>query len=268
MLNRKVVRDLLAQRGIFIPEGTLFVPFLHNTTTDLVVPLTTEIPDTHKVAFDQTVRDFKVAGDKLRAQREAKLPCTVFAWYSRARVRAYDAAQTLPEWGLCFNRRLIIGPRKSGALKKGNTFSHSYDHRKDPDGKVLNAILSGAGRVATGINLQYLFSALFPKTLGAGDKTLGNPASIIGVKRGGKGDFQLGLTEQSAGFRNGVLIEEPVRLLWVIHCPVHIVDQVLRSNDDLADLVQNGWARLIVSDPNDGCFFKVTGIGASERLAA
>jgi uncharacterized protein YbcC (UPF0753/DUF2309 family) len=260
MLNKQAVREGLAARGIFVPEGTWFLPALHNTTTDEVSLLTAEIPATHKAAVDEIVHDFKVAGDKLREKREASLPRTVFPSYSRARVRAFDPAQTLPEWGLFGCRHFVVGPRTLlPALQSGKAFGHTYDWRKDADGAVLNAILSGAGRVASGINLQYLFSALFPKTLGAGDKTLGNPAGIIGIKRGRSGDLRIGLTEQSAGFQNGVLVEHPVRLLWLIEAPRATIDRVLEQNQDLAHLAGNGWVRLIAKEGS--AFFKAGAIG-------
>ena len=75
LLNRRSVRARLAERGIAIPEDTLFVAGLHDTTTDRVEILDREsVPLTHRAELIGFERDLTEAGQALAAERLALLP--------------------------------------------------------------------------------------------------------------------------------------------------------------------------------------------------
>ena len=128
--------------------------------------------------------------------------------------RALDAAEVRHEWGLVGNAFFVAAPRSltAGLDLRGRAFLHDYDPEQDPDGALLETILTAPLVVAHWINAQYFFSACDPEALGAGSKTAHNPVGALGVLTGPGGDLRTGLAEQSVRYL-GRPTHEPVRLL-------------------------------------------------------
>ncbi|MFO0708170.1 MAG: putative inorganic carbon transporter subunit DabA, partial [Nitrospira sp.] len=185
--NRAGVRELLAQRGIAIPSDTRFVAAVHDTTTDrLTIADLEDVPSTHRRELAQVMDDLAGASADSAAERHGRLEGrTVVASASSAanRRRSHDWAQVRPEWGLARNSLFIIGGRRLtyGTDLEGRSFLHSYDYRIDPDGKLLEVIMTAPLIVAEWINLEYYFSTVAPDIFGSGSKVYHNVTGRIGV---------------------------------------------------------------------------------------
>ncbi|GAA1077723.1 DUF2309 domain-containing protein [Nocardiopsis exhalans] len=246
ILNRPQVRAALAERGTTIPDDTVFVAAEHDTATDRVRFLDAHtIPGTHRADIDRLRADLATAGSGLARERAEHLPGAAGSAYGRAA----DWAQVRPEWGLARHAAFIIGP---GEMVRGldlqtRTFLHSYDWRVDPDGTVLETILTAPGLVVQGINAQYYFSSVDPRVLGAGDKTLHNVVGEVGVLEGHSGDLRLGLPWQSVGAGDR-LYHEPMRALYAVEAPIERVDVLIARNDLLKNYFDGGWVSLVLRE--------------------
>ena len=132
---------------------------------------------------------------------------------------------------------------------EGRTFLHDYDASLDTDDSVLTLILSAPVVVASWINLQYFASTVDNERFGCGTKALLNRVGNIGVISGNEGDLRPGLPLESVCRPDGSWFHEPFRLQVMIEAPTEKIDRVLGQVPDVADLVQNGWMRVIALDP-------------------
>jgi uncharacterized protein YbcC (UPF0753/DUF2309 family) len=245
LLNHPQVRAELAQAGIEIPDDTWFVAAEHDTATDRVEILDRHaIPASHRDDVDRLQADLGAAGEALARERAARLPGP-----DDPRRRSRDWAQIRPEWGLARHGAFIIGPGEmvSGLDLECRTFLHSYDWRVDPDGSVLETILTAPGLVVQWINAQYYFAATDPDVLGAGDKTLHNVLGSTGVLQGPSGDLMIGLPWQSLA-AGAELYHEPMRALYVVEAPRERVELLIERNALLRHYFDGGWVTLAVRE--------------------
>ena len=260
LLNEPAVREGLAERGWSIPETTHFAAGLHNTTTDEVTVLDTdEVPATHDGDLAQFQQALGAAGDRSRAERAPALGLGHLA-HSPRRLRralyrrANDWAQTRPEWGLADNASLIVAPRaRTRRLDLGGrAFLHEYDCRRDPDGAVLETIMTAPMIVAQWINMQYFASTLDHRRYGSGNKVLHNVvAGRIGVFEGNAGDLRIGLAHQS--LHDGEQWRHTPRRLGVyIEAPRAAIDRIVGAHELVHQLATNGWLQILRIDPDTG----------------
>ena len=256
LLNRGQVRRHLRERGIAIPEGTHFLPALHNTTTDEVTLLdTATVPHALQTLVEQLRGWLAVAADRARAERAAGLGlCALqdkpIALRQALQERANDWAQVRPEWGLADNASFLVAPRSRtrGLNLHGRSFLHDYDYRLDPDGAVLTLIMTAPMVVTNWINLQYHASTVDNRRYGSGNKLLHNVVGgRLGVFEGNGGDLRIGLPLQS--LHDGKdLRHTPLRLSVFIEAPRERIDAVLAQHETVRQLVGNGWLHLFRID--------------------
>ncbi len=251
ILGRPEVRALLAERGIQIPDATVFVAGEHDTVTDKVVVFDPgPVGDDHRERLDSLVAALDRARLALTSERVRSLPGTVGADPVRhTTTRSVDWAQVQPEWGLARNAAFVVGPRSltAGVDLERRCFLHSYDPAVDPDGAALETILTAPMVVAHWINAQYYFSTVDPEVLSAGDKTVHNVVAGIGVCLGAGGDLRVGLPLQSV-FDGALPYHEPMRLLTVVQAPRARVDAVIARNPLLRELFDGDWVGLAQRD--------------------
>ncbi len=262
ILNETVVRGRLRERGIHIPDDTLFVAGLHDTTRDEVAILdAAAVPASHGADLARLQADLERATAATVVERWSRLPGaprpgSLDAGRSRALAehRAADWAQVRPEWGLAGNAAFVVGPRHLTRHLDldGRVFLHSYRAEHDPDGAALEVILTAPLVVAEWINTQYYFSTVDPDRLGAGDKAVHNVVSGIGVLTGPRGDLAAGLPIQSLFDEDGRAVHEPLRLLAVVHAPHQLVLRIVDRNPLLQRLFGNGWVALATIEPDTG----------------
>jgi uncharacterized protein len=255
LLNDIDVRIGLISRGIEIPNDTWFVAAVHNTTTDeITLRDASRFPASHAEEHAQIEIWLREAGRLSRIERCPRLGSSDAADVFR---RGRDWAEVRPEWGLAGNAAFIVAPRSRtvGLNLGGRAFMHSYEHRLDPDLKVLELIMTAPMIVANWINMQYFASTVDPAAFGSGNKVIHNVVGQFGVLQGNGGDLMTGLPWQSV-HDGKTLQHEPLRLLVVIEAPRQSVQHVIAKHALVRDLVTNGWVTLAVLD--ECSFFRWT----------
>jgi uncharacterized protein YbcC (UPF0753/DUF2309 family) len=256
VLNDPAVRAGLAARGLAVPADTLFVAGLHDTTTDDVRLFDTDdLPPTHAADLARLHEQLARAGERARTERAALLgiaPSSSDRTAAAIRERTHDWAQVRPEWGLAGNAAFVAAPRAltRGRDLGGRAFLHDYDVARDPDGSILELILTAPMVVASWINLQYYASTVDNAAFGSGNKVLHNVVGTFGVLEGNGGDLRTGLPWQSVhdGRR---FVHEPLRLHVLVAAPRDRIDRVLAKHANVAQLVANGWVKLYAFDGDE-----------------
>lgn len=255
LLNDVDVRIGLASRGIEIPNDTVFIAAVHNTTTDQIDLCDVHlVPHSHADELAEIAQWLQEAGRLSRLERCPRLGSPDADDVLR---RSRDWAEVRPEWGLAGNAAFIVAPRSrtAGINLGGRTFMHSYDHRLDPELKVLELIMTAPMVVTNWINMQYYASTVDPVAFGSGNKVIHNVVGQFGVLQGNGGDLMTGLPWQSV--HDGQQFQhEPLRLLVLIEAPRSAVQQIIQRHAIVRNLVTNGWVSLVVWE--DGRFYRWT----------
>ena len=251
LLNDHDVRAGLAERGIAIPDDTLFVAALHDTTTDHVMVYSADHPSTtHAEDLDRAKRWLTSAGALTRSERALRLPQAERAHDIPRRAR--DWAEIRPEWALAGCQAFVAAPRSrtAGHDLAGRAFLHDYDWRRDEGFGVLELIVTAPVVVASWISLQYYGSTVAPDVFGGGNKLLHNVTGGIGVVEGNGGVLRAGLPWQSV--HDGKhLMHDPLRLSVVIEAPREAIGNILERNPEVRALFDNRWLHLFAMD-DDG----------------
>lgn len=273
MANRPEVRGLLRERGIALPEETVFIAGEHNTTTDEVLLFDREdVPPSHQADLARLVGVLKEARGPLSQERCSRLPAvrkgpTPEEAISYVQGRSSDWSQVRPEWGLSGNANFIIGRRSltKGIDLQGRAFLHSYDPDQDVTGKALEIIMTAPLIVGEWISMQYYFSTVDNQVYGSGTKVVHNVVGRVGVMIGNRSDLQTGLPWQTV--MNGQeYYHEPMRLLAVIEAPADRVASIIGRHLILQHLFNNQWVVLVVVDPTTGRFQRYLPKGGWEAL--
>ncbi len=266
--NRPHVRELLAKRGLAIPPDTHFFAALHDTTTDQVrIADLEDVPSTHRKELTRVLEDVNATGAMAAAERGSALQPTSTRHNHRhalqeVQLRSMDWAQVRPEWGLARNSLFMIGSRRPtrGIDLAGRSFLHSYDHRPDTDGKLLEIIMTAPLIVAQWINMEYYFSTVDPDVYGSGSKIYHNVTGRIGVMTGAQSDLRMGLPVQTV--MNGArLYHEPMRLTAIIEAPRNLISAIINRQPLLERLFKNRWLNLIAYDPIERRYYRYDGAG-------
>lgn len=252
LLNDLDVRASLKKSGVVIPENCWFMAGLHNTTTDEISLFEEEgMPEFAREEMEAIRLSLPQATQRAQEERNLRFGSPASDNVYR---RALDWSEVRPEWGLVNNAAFIAAPR---SLTKhcgfdGRVFLHSYDPATDPDGSILELILTAPVVVAHWINTQYYFSTVDPQAFGSGNKVLHSVVGGIGVFEGNGGDLKTGLPWQSVHdgerFRH-----EPLRLSVVLYAGTEAIDRVIERHAIVKNLVGNSWIH-ISAWGNDGLY--------------
>ena len=257
MANEPEVRRILKEKGLPIPDDTWFLPGKHNTTTDRVEFYDLEeLPDSHKEDLQALNKNLEEAGAKQaleRCHRIPSAPTEISPEQAFAHVdeRSCDWANPRPEWGLAGNGAFLIGRRKlsKGLDLGGRVFLHSYDPVDDPQGAILEKIMTAPLIVGQWISTGYYFSAVDPWVYGSGSKVLHNVVGGVGMMLGSQSDLQMGFPLQTVN--NGdTHYHEPMRLLAIIEQTPSVISSVIQKHSILQQLFHNQWLNLVALDPH------------------
>ena len=264
ILNQPAVRAGLQQQGIYIPDETIFIAGLHNTTTDEVL-----IYEEKKLAAKQSadleiIKAWLAAASKhSRRERAGSLglgDVPEVGLDEKVFLRSRDWAEVRPEWGLANNAAFIAAPRERtrGINLGGRTFLHNYDENLDADKSTLGLIMVAPMVVASWINLQYYGSTVNNRLFGSGNKVLHNVVGTFGVWQGNGGDLQSGLPLQSVhdGKR---WMHEPLRLNVFIQAERSAIESIIAKQPGVRELVDNGWVNLFAMEASGKQFWRYFG---------
>ncbi len=257
LMNDPAVRAGLKARGFDLPDSTVFVGALHNTTTDEMLLYDTDlVPSSHAKDLQDLRGWLARAGQRTRAERatllglahEADAPA---ALQRSIQARTSDWAQVRPEWGLAGCAAFVVAPRSRTRHMDlaGRSFLHDYRWERDPEFKVLELIMTAPMVVTNWINMQYYASTVDNKLYGSGDKVLHNVVGgNIGVFEGNGGDLRIGLPMQSLhdGER---FVHTPLRLSVFIEAPRGEIDRIIAKHAVVRQLVDNAWLHLFHIEP-------------------
>lgn len=252
LLNDPDVRSGLVVSGIAIPEDTLFLAGLHDTTTDRFTLYAEDHPsDQHLQDIDRLKSWLAAAGRIARGERALRLPRA--GGDAAIPRRSRDWAETRPEWALAGCNAFIAAPRTrtEGKNLRGRAFLHDYDWKQDRNFGVLELILTAPVIVASWISLQYYGSTVAPDVFGGGNKLLHNVTGGIGVVEGNGGLLRAGLPWQSVHDGKGYA-HEPLRLSVCIAAPRDAITDVLRRHETVRALFDNRWMYLFALDEDGG----------------
>ena len=242
LLSDALVRTELAARGLQVPDDTVFVPALHDTTTNRITILVDPAAGV-SASLQQAAAWFAAAcGSVTRPAGQPILPGT-------AQGRARDWSAVRPEWGLARCAAFIAGPRTAtrGVDLEGSAFLHSYDWRTDTGFAVLEQILTAPLVVASWINLQYFAATRDNARFGGGNKLIHNVVAGIGVIEGAGGDLRPGLPLQS--LHDGTdFVHAPLRLTALVEAPGDAIFAVIGRHAHLRHLLDNHWISLFRTD--------------------
>ena len=114
LLNDAEVRAGLAGGGITVPEDTVFLAALHDTTTDDVTLYESDLDAGHgaRPGHERPKRWLAAAGRIARTERALRLPRAQSGDGMQARSR--DWSETRPEWALAGCSAFIAAPARRG----------------------------------------------------------------------------------------------------------------------------------------------------------
>ncbi len=258
LLNDPLVRKGLQQRGLDVPDSTVFVAGQHNTTTDEMLLYDTDlVPTSHGKDLDDLRGWLAETGRRARAERAALLGLANQAGSPAALresivSRTSDWAQVRPEWGLAGCAAFVVAPRSRSRHMNlaGRSFLHDYRWQRDPGFRVLELIMTAPMVVTNWINMQYYASTVDNKFYGSGDKVLHNVVGgNVGVFEGNGGDLRIGLPMQS--IHDGEqFVHTPLRLSVFIEAPREEIDKIIGRHAVVRQLVDNEWLFLFHIEPD------------------
>ncbi len=251
MGNKKEVRAILKERGINIPDTTIFVGALHDTTRDDVVFYDEEITNpiykiqhenhsiTFKNALDANAKERSRRFESIDTHQEASII------HEEVRKRSVSLFEPRPELNHATNSLCLVGRRdlSKGLFLDRRSFLNSFDYQVDPEGNYLFNILKAAAPVCGGINLEYYFSRVDQEKLGAGTKLPHNVMGLFGVANGIDGDLRPGLPAQMTE------VHDPIRLLLMVEHFPDIVLEVIQRNAETYEWFINEWVVLVSIHP-------------------
>ncbi|MGP0630102.1 DUF2309 domain-containing protein [Nitrospina sp. 32_T5] len=257
MANEPEVRRILKEKGLPVPDDTWFLPGKHNTTTDRVEFYDLEeLPGSHRDDLRALQEDLEKAGAMQALERCRRIPrapteISPEQAFDHVDARSCDWANPRPEWGLAGNGAFIIARRMrtKGLDLGGRAFLHSYDPVADPQGAILEKIMTAPLIVGEWINTGYYFSAVDPWKHGSGSKVLHNVVGGVGIMLGAQSDLQMGFPLQTVN--NGdAHYHEPMRLLAIIEQAPDVISSIIQKHAILQQLLHNQWLNLVAMDPN------------------
>ena len=178
MANDLRVRGRLRERGLNIPDSTVFVARSTILATITCV-LRSRSTDTAQAATFAELRELidearqRNAHERIRRFESASLSMSPREALKHVEARSEDLAQARPEYNHATNAMCMVGrrARTRGLFLDRRSFLTSYDPTVDDhEFTILNRILQAVIPVCSGISLEYYFSCV--------DRWLGYAAAV------------------------------------------------------------------------------------------
>ncbi len=246
------MRAILKERGLVIPDSTLFVGGYHNTCDDSVQYFDIDrIPINHEAKFlaaQAVIEQARRRNAHERARRFYSLPLTSTDEEAIRHVerRSEDLAQVRPEYNHATNAACFVGRRgrTRGLFMDRRCFLTSYDPSTDDETTtILTRIMQAVIPVCGGISLEYYFSTVDNVGYGCGTKLPHNITSLLGVMEGAASDLRTGLSQQM------VEIHEPMRILFIVETKPESILSIMDRNELINTYIRNHWVQIATLDP-------------------
>jgi uncharacterized protein YbcC (UPF0753/DUF2309 family) len=256
--NHEKVRKILAEKGIFIPNKTQFLPALHDTTRDEIVFYDeTLLSESNKLQHTKNSKIFISALDNNAKERSRRFDTinsneSLTNVHEKIKNRSVSLFEPRPELNHATNAMCIVGRRSISdhLFLDRRSFMNSFDYKVDPNGDYLAGILNAVAPVGGGINLEYYFSRVDNHKLGAGSKLPHNVMGLIGVANGIDGDLRPGLPSQM------IEVHDPLRLLIVVEHFPEIVKYAITKVPATYEWFINNWVNLVAIHPETKELFR------------
>jgi uncharacterized protein YbcC (UPF0753/DUF2309 family) len=252
LLNDLKVREILKQQyQITIPASTTFIAGLHDTCSDeiklyvpkeyrshhLLLKIKQSLESALKKCAIERINDFALT-DKTT---DASLALQQLKQRSRA------IFEPRPELGHTNNAFCFIGDRDNSRQFsfERRAFLQSYYGLEDGTGEILEGILCATFPVCGGISLDYLFSRMNNRHIGAGSKLSHNVTGLFGLAHGTEDDLLTGIANQMVELHN------PVRITFIIEQNPDILKLIFSRNAQLEKWVKYNWVHLVCRNPVD-----------------
>ncbi len=251
--NDPRVRAILKERGLVIPDSTLFVGGYHNTCDDSTEYLDIDrIPLNHSAKFlaaQEIVEKARRRNAHERARRfySLELTCSDDDALRHVQQRSEDLAQVRPEYNHATNAACFVGRRgrTRGLFMDRRCFLTSYDPTTDDAmTNILFRIMQAVIPVCGGISLEYYFSTVDNVGYGCGTKLPHNITSLLGVMEGATSDLRTGLSQQM------VEIHEPIRILYIFETKPESILSIMARNQLIDTYIRNHWVQISTLDPS------------------
>jgi len=257
ILNHSKVREVLASKGIRIPEQTQFLGCMHDTAADTIGYYDEQNLNVQNAQYHSINKySFETAlnlNAKERSRRFASINTKQEIKKVRKDIlhRSVSLFEPRPELGHGTNTLCVVGRRSvtKGLFLDRRAFLNSYDYRTDPEGNVLTNVMKPIGLVCGGINLEYYFSRVDNIKMGAGTKLPHNVMGLFGVANSSDGDLRPGLPWQM------IEVHDPVRLLVIVEHRPEIVLKSIQSSPEVFEWYKNNWVHIVALHPDEGCFY-------------
>jgi uncharacterized protein len=251
MANHKKVREILANKGLVIPDTTQFMGVLHDTTRDEMEFYDEDLlNETNKMLHEQNKKTFQKSLDENAKERSRRFILTntkdsAKKVHEAVKLRSVSLFEPRPELNHATNALCIVGQREltKHLFLDRRSFLNSYDYKIDLDGAFLTNILKPIGPVCGGINLEYYFSRVDNQKLGAGTKLPHNVMGLIGVANGIDGDLRPGLPSQM------IEVHDPIRMLVIVEHYPEIVLKAISQAPETYEWYNNEWMHLVSVNP-------------------
>lgn len=253
MANILEVRQLLARKGITIPNDTTFIGGFHDTCTDEVKWFDVDQLSQEKMLllqeFKTHIKTVQGKNALERCQKFSIVPKDISDEHALLEVHHRSRAlfEPRPELGHATNALCIIGRRERtfDLNFERRAFLQSYDPLADLDGEILYSLMKAIIPVCGGINLEYFFSRVDPAIYGCGTKLSHNVSSLLGVGNGLDDDLRTGLPIQMTE------LHDPIRLLMIIEQSQDVIWKALSKDKTLLHWIENEWVKIARLDPID-----------------
>lgn len=252
--NLPEIREGLSLVGISIPESTVFVGAIHDTTRDEILFFDEEkLPPSVRGFYEEFKRTSSQAL-KLNAQERCRKfeilegPLTPEKAIREVRKRSAALFEPRPELNHATNMAALVGRRmlSRGIFMDRRVFLNSYNPFNDPEGNILANILGAVVPVCGGINLEYFFSRVDKDCYGAGTKLPHNVVSLLGVSNGVDSDLRTGLPTQMTE------MHDPVRLMILVDQEPEIALRAVKKNPEVYEWVEKEWVYYASLSPSSG----------------
>lgn len=259
MANDTKVRAALKEKGIDIPETTVFIGALRDTTRDEIEFF---LPDNlslvqlekHKKHVELFAKAHeKNARERLRRFENVSKKGTDKSIHEKIKRRSVSVFEPRPEYNHATNALCVIGRREltQSLFLDRRSFLSSYDYRSDLEGELLLPMIRALSPVCGGINLEYYFSRVDNQKLGSGSKLPHNVIGLIGVSNGVEGDLRTGLPSQM------VEIHDPIRMCIIVEHYPDVVLSCLQKDASVMEWYKNEWMHLLVIHPESKRVFRL-----------